>query len=111
MSRQTGEPIVVINVFTVQPEKQQEFLRLALDYTNQFVSKAPGFLSATFYTSLDGTKITSVARWESEEAFLAFSAPSEDNDIEATREKGEQTFLHLDSNTYRVAARFLSEGE
>lgn len=64
-------PITLINVFRVDAAKQQELLDLLARATEASVRHAPGFISAKLHRSLDGTKVTMYARWESREAYEA----------------------------------------
>jgi quinol monooxygenase YgiN len=57
--------IILINVFTVDPANQHRLLELLARATDEFVSRAPGFVSSTLHRSLDGTKVTMYAQWRS----------------------------------------------
>ncbi len=57
--------ISLINVFTVDPANQRRLLDLLARATDEFVSRAPGFVSSTLHRSLDGTKVTMYAQWRS----------------------------------------------
>jgi quinol monooxygenase YgiN len=61
--------ISLINVFTVDPANQHRFLDLLARATDEFVSRAPGFVSSTLHRSLDGAKVTMYAQWRSEEDY------------------------------------------
>jgi heme-degrading monooxygenase HmoA len=61
--------LTLINVITVEPEKQSELLKLLVEATNKVFNKLPGFVSANFHSSLDGTKIVNYAQWKSEGDF------------------------------------------
>lgn len=63
--------IVLINVFTVAPADQQRLVDLLTCVTDDFVSRAPGFLSSTLHCSLDGTKVAMYAQWRSAEDYEA----------------------------------------
>jgi quinol monooxygenase YgiN len=63
--------ITLINVFTVEPRNQRRLVDLLTRVTDEFVSRAPGFLAATLHRGLDGTKVTMYAQWESVEAYDA----------------------------------------
>ena len=63
--------ITLINVFTVEPANQQRLVDLLTRATDEFVSRAPGFLSATLHRSLDGAKVTMYAQWRSVEDYEA----------------------------------------
>jgi quinol monooxygenase YgiN len=59
--------ISLINVFTVDPAHQHRPLDLLARATDEFVSRAPGFVSSTLHRGLDGTKVTMYAQWRSAE--------------------------------------------
>ena len=61
--------ITLINVFTVEPSNQQRLLDLLARATDEFVSRAPGFVSSTLHRGLDGTKVTMYAQWNSAEDY------------------------------------------
>ena len=63
--------VTLINVFTVEPKNQQRVVDLLTRATEDFVSHAPGFISATLHRSTDGTKVTMVAQWRSAEDYQA----------------------------------------
>jgi len=60
-----------INVFTVSPDNQQKLIDLLTQATDLSVRHAKGFVSAALHRSLDGTKVTMYAQWESMEAYQA----------------------------------------
>lgn len=63
--------IVLINVFTVDPANQQRLVDLLGRATDEFVSRATGFISSTLHRSLDGSKVTMYAQWRSDEDYQA----------------------------------------
>lgn len=64
----TGRDIMtLVNVFTVEPERQQELLDVLIEATDQVISKMPGFISANFHRSLDGTRVVNYAQWRRRE--------------------------------------------
>jgi quinol monooxygenase YgiN len=66
-----NRPIILINVFTVDPDRQQELIDLLAQATDTSVRYAPGFISASLHRSLDGTKVTMYAKWRSKEDYDA----------------------------------------
>jgi len=64
-------PVTLINVFTVDPTRQKELVDLLARATETSVRHAPGFISARLHRSLDGTKVTMYAQWQSREAYQA----------------------------------------
>jgi quinol monooxygenase YgiN len=55
----------LINVFTVDPINQQKLVELLIFATNDTVSKVEGFVASSLHKSIDGTKVTMYAQWES----------------------------------------------
>lgn len=65
-----GQPLVtLINVFTVDPDKQQPLVDLLIEATETTMRHQPGFVSANIHRSIDGRHVTNYAQWESEAAF------------------------------------------
>ncbi|MCP2091747.1 UNVERIFIED_ORG: quinol monooxygenase YgiN [Paraburkholderia sediminicola] len=62
--------VTLVNVFTVEPSRQQELLDL-LDRATQIVRHEPGFISSSLHRSIDGNKVTMYAQWRSVEAYQA----------------------------------------
>lgn len=58
--------ITFINVFTVQPEKQQDALCAIQKVYTEVVKQQDGFIAAQLLKSDDGSRITAFAHWESE---------------------------------------------
>lgn len=67
----SSSAITLINVFSVDPADQQRLVDLLARATDGFVSRAPGFISATLHRSVDGTKVTMYAQWRSAEDYQA----------------------------------------
>ena len=67
-------PVTLINVFAVDPAKQDELVDLLARATQASVRHAPGFISATLHRSLDGTKVAMYAQRQSREAYQAMRA-------------------------------------
>lgn len=63
--------LTLINVFTVEPGKQQALVDLLVDATQQTMRHLPGFISANIHRSRDGKRVVNYAQWESMEAFEA----------------------------------------
>jgi heme-degrading monooxygenase HmoA len=61
--------VTLINVFTVAPDRQEELLKTLNESTQTLFTTIPGFRSANFHTSRDGTKVVNYAQWASEQAF------------------------------------------
>jgi quinol monooxygenase YgiN len=65
------ELVTLINVFEVDPEHQDELVRVLVEATEAVMSKLPGYISANIHRSLDGSRVANYAQWESREAFEA----------------------------------------
>jgi quinol monooxygenase YgiN len=63
--------LTLINVFTVEPAKQQELVELLIHATQSSVRHVTGFISASLHRSLDGTKVAMYAQWRSVEDYQA----------------------------------------
>lgn len=59
------EYLTLINVFTVEPANQQKLVDLLIQATEGNVNRIKGFISSSLHRSLDGTKVTMYAQWES----------------------------------------------
>jgi heme-degrading monooxygenase HmoA len=62
----------LINMFTVEPEKQQQLVDLWIKATDETIRHLPGFISANIHKSHDGTRVVNYAQWRSREDFEAF---------------------------------------
>jgi quinol monooxygenase YgiN len=98
--------VTLINLFTVDPANQERLIALLTRATDEFVSRAPGFLSATLHRSLDGTKVTMYAQWRSIEDYQAMR-----------HDPGPRPFLEealtiaqFDPGMYTVVRRFAPAG-
>ncbi len=63
--------VTLINIFTVEPARQQQLIDLLIRATTTTVGNVPGFISASFHRSFDGTKIAVYAQWRSREDYQA----------------------------------------
>lgn len=63
--------VTLINVFTVEPARQQELVALLVAATEEIIQHQPGFISANIHTSADGQRVVNYAQWESEQEFRA----------------------------------------
>lgn len=63
------EQVTLVNIFTVDPERQAELVD-ALDRASAAVFVGdPGFVSANLHASLDGTRVINYAQWASAAAY------------------------------------------
>ena len=63
--------VTLINIFTVEPAKQQQLVDLLIQATETSMRHLPGFISANIHRSLDGTKVANYPQWRSVEDFQA----------------------------------------
>jgi quinol monooxygenase YgiN len=96
-------PVTLINVVAVEPEKLQLLLDQITYFSEHIVSKFPGFISATFHVSFDRTRVTNIAKWESQEAFFAMIQSPE---VQPHMAEGRATATYLEHNLYAVVGTF-----
>jgi quinol monooxygenase YgiN len=63
--------VTLINVFTVEPGKQDELVMVLLDATERTMKTRPGFVSASIHRSFDGTRVVNYAQWRTKDDFEA----------------------------------------
>jgi quinol monooxygenase YgiN len=66
-----SQSVTLINVFTVDPANQAQLIALLKQATESAILDVPGFISAALHRSLDGSKVTMYAQWQSAEAYDA----------------------------------------
>jgi quinol monooxygenase YgiN len=69
--------VTLINVFTVEPGRQDELVDALDRATAEVFTGVAGFISANLHASLDGTRVVNYAQWASEEAYTAALARPE----------------------------------
>ena len=70
---QASNLLTEIVVFTVEPAQQQALIDAIVSDTDRWIKHRPGFLSASFHKSLDGTKVVNYAQWRSQADWQAFT--------------------------------------
>jgi quinol monooxygenase YgiN len=68
------EQVTLVNVFTVEPQRQDELVAALERATTTVFATVPGFISANLHVSLDGTRVVNYAQWASEAAYRAAMA-------------------------------------
>jgi quinol monooxygenase YgiN len=64
--------VTLINVFfTSGPEDQDKLIKIAIDATEEVMRYQPGFISANFHRSYDGSAVVNYAQWRSTEHWSA----------------------------------------
>lgn len=70
----TNEKVMtLINVFTVDPEHQQELIDVLAEATTVML-ELPGFVSANLHRSSDGRRVINYVQWRSKDDFGAMQA-------------------------------------
>ena len=64
--------MVLINTFTVEPEKADELLADLIHATETMVCRQPGFVSATLHLSDDRRHVANYAQWQTRADYDAF---------------------------------------
>ncbi|CAM01153.1 antibiotic biosynthesis monooxygenase [Saccharopolyspora erythraea NRRL 2338] len=72
-----AEFVTLINVFTVEPDRQRELVDVLARATEEVMRHQPGFVSANLHVGLDGTRVANYAQWESAEHFQRMLANPE----------------------------------
>lgn len=92
--------VTLINVFIVEPARQQKLVALLVATTEEVIQHQPGFISANIHPSADGERVVNYAQWESEQAFRATLAnPQAREHMEAMR-----LLAHAEPRLYAVAS-------
>jgi len=63
--------LTLVNIFTVEPGRQGDLVKLLLEATERTMRHLPGFVSANIHRGLDGTRVINYAQWESMATFEA----------------------------------------
>ena len=98
--------ITFINVFTVEPSRQQELLDL-LDRATQIVRLEPGFISSSLHRGVDGNKVIMYAQWRSVEAYRAMR----ENPAPLSYFKQAVAFAEFETAMYEVVETYSPSAE
>jgi quinol monooxygenase YgiN len=93
-----NEFITVIFSLATAPAQQQELIDLMIDALETTTRHQPGFVSASFHKSLDGTRVFNYAQWKTQAEYEAFAQSPEDQAIGAKLSQ----FQFLGSHIYEV---------
>ncbi|MEU1887094.1 antibiotic biosynthesis monooxygenase family protein [Micromonospora rifamycinica] len=74
----------MVNVFQVEPDKQQELAEVLTESADRFIRHRPGCISVNILTSLDGSRVTYLAQWQSKRDIKATMS---DPDVQVGRDK------------------------
>ncbi|HEY0815036.1 MAG TPA: antibiotic biosynthesis monooxygenase [Pseudonocardia sp.] len=59
----TDQPVTFVNIFDVDPERQEELLDLLVRGGQEVIRRRPGFRSLTLLAGADGRRVLNLARW------------------------------------------------
>lgn len=93
--------LTVMNVFHTSAANQQKLLEALNGATERLFSKQPGFITASFHRSHDGTKVANYAQWRSLADYEAFLANPE---VRAAMGPIVALRASLDHGTYEVVS-------
>jgi quinol monooxygenase YgiN len=93
-------PVTLINVFDVEPSKQQQLVELLTEGTEYVMRHRPGFVSVNLLTSNDGSRVVNLAQWRSLEDVKATMA---DPDAQAYARRAAE-LADATPHVYSVAA-------
>ncbi len=98
---EVGQSILtLINVFTVDPEHQQDVVDSLEKVTQDIMSTLPGYISANVHKSVDGQRVINYAQWRSHADFDAmFGNPV----VQAHMKEVGQFATHVDPHLYEIA--------
>ncbi|KNB51881.1 antibiotic biosynthesis monooxygenase family protein [Streptomyces caatingaensis] len=71
------EIATLINIFDVEPSKQQELIAVLNEGTEKVMRNRPGFISVNLLASADGTRVVNYAQWRSADDIKATLADPE----------------------------------
>ncbi|WP_218153972.1 antibiotic biosynthesis monooxygenase family protein [Nonomuraea pusilla] len=63
--RVDDEVATFVNVFDVDPSRQQELIEILKEGTEKVMRNRPGFVSVNLLASADGTRVVNYAQWRS----------------------------------------------
>jgi heme-degrading monooxygenase HmoA len=92
-----GAPVAtLINVFTVEPERQRSLVEVLVRATEDVMQHLPGFVAANIHASEDGTRVVNYAQWRSAADFHAMLAnPAAQEHMREASELAERADPHL----------------
>lgn len=102
------EPHIVVILFKTTPEHQQNLIDTIAEEMTDWVRQLPGFRSAMFLTSADGTRVVNYAQWRSKEAWEEFiNDPRNDRIRRRVNDAKGVEFEEVDMNHYSVSREFV----
>ena len=59
----------VILIFQVDPKNQSALIEAGIENSQRVMAKKPGFISASFHKSFDGTSVVNYSQWENRKSY------------------------------------------
>ncbi len=59
----------VILIFEVDPKNQSALIEVGIENSQKVMEKKPGFISASFHKSYDGTSVVNYSQWENHKSY------------------------------------------
>ena len=59
----------VILIFQVDPKNQSDLIEAGIENSKKVMEKKPGFISASFHKSFDGTSVVNYSQWENRKSY------------------------------------------
>jgi heme-degrading monooxygenase HmoA len=97
--------VTLVNIFQVAPEDQQRALDILFKAT-EYIETLPGFVSASFHRTADGTRIINYAQWKDEASWRAMLGDEEARGHIA----GLMDFTTFEANLYEIVGQFGGTG-
>lgn len=91
----------LINVFVVDPDRQQDLVELLETATEEVMRHLPGFVSANIHASANGTRVVNYAQWRSR---AAFEAMLQEPTAQEHMRRAAELATEFDPNLYRVTS-------
>lgn len=96
---------VIIIRFDVEPDRDQALVNAAIDNTERIMKMKPGFISASFHKSLDGTSILNYAQWKNREIYyenMNNITSGESNILQKNKTTIDKQAINTDFNIYVI---------
>jgi quinol monooxygenase YgiN len=97
--KKSNPVITMVNVFTVESQKQQALLDALRSELDTVMRQQPGFIASGIHRSLDGARVVNYTQWESQ---AAFEASHQNPDYLALREANKDLLISADQHLYAV---------
>lgn len=67
----TADVFTLVNVFTIDADRQEELIEILSAATDSFIAAQPGFISTTFHKGEDGQTVVNYAQWRKRDDWQA----------------------------------------